>query len=279
LLAGAEKENVVSRKTGFTLVELLVVIAVVSLLMGVLMPALNLVRSKAHGIVCQARVRDLLRAYILYAGDNDGGLVSGDTSDKVEQGVPSTYCWVKPPQYEDGTILPDTQRPTLAEELRGITRGYLYPYVKVAKVYHCDGARENESLGGYRSYSIPGLMNGEYARPAFKVGRPDLVATKITQIKRPETKLVFLEDTDTRGWNMGSWVMDPSGRAWVDPFAIWHGDSSSVGFADGHTELHLWVSMSTKILCEEQAWGLNPDDYDGDRRDIEFMHKAFLPRL
>lgn len=268
-----------SRKTGFTLIELLVVIAVVALLMGILMPALNLVRSKARGVVCQARVRELLTAYILYAGDNEGGLVSGDTSNKVEQGVPSTYCWVTPPQYEDGTILPDTQRPTLEEELKGISRGRLYPYVKMTKTYHCEGARENQFFGGYRSYSIPGLMNGEYARPAIKVGRPDLVATKMGHIKRPEMKMVFLEDTDTRGWNMGSWVMDPSGHAWVDPFAIWHGNSSSLGFADGHTELHVWVSKSTRILFEEQAWGVNPDDYDGDRRDIEFMHKAFLPRL
>jgi len=267
------------RRAGFTLIELLVVIAVVALLLGILVPALNLVRSKARGVVCQGSVRDLLTAYILYAGDNDGGLVSGDTSNRVVQGAPPTYCWVKPPQYDDGTILPDEQRPTLAEEVRGITKGNLYPYVKTVKVYHCNAARETQLYGGYRSYSIPGLMNGEYSRPAFKAGRPDLVATKLTQIKRPETKLVFLEDTDTRGWNMGSWVMDPSGRAWVDPFAIWHGDSSSLGFADGHTELHRWVSKSTRILFEEQAWGLNPDDYDGDRRDVEFMYKAFLPRL
>jgi prepilin-type N-terminal cleavage/methylation domain-containing protein/prepilin-type processing-associated H-X9-DG protein len=268
-----------SRRVGFTLVELLVVIAIMTLLMGLLMPALNLVRVKARGVVCQACVKDLLTAYLLYASDNDGNLVSGDTSDKVEPGVSSTYCWVKPPQHEDGVVLPDTQPPMLDEELRGITRGYLYPYVKSVKAYHCQSAREGEFFGGYRSYSVPGLMNGEYARPAIKVGRPDLVATKMTHIKRPETKMVFLEDTDGRGWNMGSWVMDPSGRAWVDPFAIWHGNSSSLGFADGHTKLHVWVSKSTKILFEQQAWGLNPDDYDGDRRDIEFMHKAFLPRF
>jgi prepilin-type N-terminal cleavage/methylation domain-containing protein/prepilin-type processing-associated H-X9-DG protein len=268
-----------SRKVGFTLIELLVVIAVVALLMGVLMPSLNLARSRARGVVCQGNVKELLAAYIFYAGDNDAGLVSGNTSNEVKPGVPSTYCWVKPPQHEDGTILPDDQRPTLAEEARGITQGHLYPYVKTVKVYHCKSAREDEFYGGYRSYSIPGLMNGEYAVPVTNVGFPEFVATKLTQIKRPETKLVFLEDTDTRGWNMGSWVMDLSGRAWVDPFAIWHGDRSSLGFADGHTELHVWVSRSTRILFEEQAWGLNPDDYDGDRRDVEFMHKAFLPRM
>ncbi|NVM23715.1 MAG: prepilin-type N-terminal cleavage/methylation domain-containing protein, partial [Desulfobacterales bacterium] len=59
-----------SRKVGFTLVELLVVIAIVNLLMALLIPTLNLARSKARGVVCQARVKELLTAYTLYAGDN-----------------------------------------------------------------------------------------------------------------------------------------------------------------------------------------------------------------
>jgi len=267
-----------SRKNGFTLIELLVVLAVIALLMGILVPALNRAKVKARGVVCQARVKELLTAYVLYADDNDAGLVSGNTSNKVEPGVASTYCWVKPPKYEDGVILPDDQHPTFDQEVRGIQTGYLYPYVKSPETYHCDAARENEFYGGYRSYSIPGLMNGEYAAPVSKAGYADLIATKLTHIKRPDTKVVFLEDTDTRGWNMGSWVMDLSGRAWVDPFAIWHGDRSSLGFADGHAELHRWVSKSTTIMFEEQLWGVNPDSYDGDRQDVEFMYKGFLPR-
>ena len=181
-------------------------------------------------------------------------------------------------ESSDGTVLPDPQPPTLDQEVRGIQRGHLYPYVNVLKTYHCDASQKGQMYGGYRSYSIPGLMNGEYAKPVSKAGYADLVATKLTHIKRPETKLVFLEDTDTRGWNMGSWVMDLSGTAWVDPFAIWHGDRSSLGFADGHADPRRWVSKSTRIMCDEQLWGVNPDSYDGDRQDIEFMYKAFMPR-
>jgi prepilin-type N-terminal cleavage/methylation domain-containing protein/prepilin-type processing-associated H-X9-DG protein len=268
----------VSEKIGFTLIELLVVIAVIALLLAVLMPSLALIRSKAHGVVCQAHVKQLLITYHVYADDNDDGLVGGNTSNKILKDSSWSYSWVTPPQEEDGTVLPDYQIPTLQQEVRGIVRGHLYPYVKDVKLYCCKGAKEKRFGGGYRSYSITGLMNGEYATPGSQGGYPKLAVTKRSQIERPDTKIVFLENTDSRGWNMGSWVMDVSGVAWVDPLAIWHGGSSTMGFADSHVEAHKWVSKSTKILFEEQVWGLNPNDYDGDRRDIQYMHRAFLPK-
>lgn len=267
-----------SEKTGFTLVELLVVIAIIALLLAVLMPSLTLAKSKAHGMVCQAQLNQFLMAYHAYADDNGDGLVGGNTNKRIPKDSPWSYSWVTPPQEEDGTVLPDDQVPTLEQEVRGIVGGHLYPYVKDIKLYHCKGAKEKKFGGGYRSYSITGLMNGEYAVPKSRGGYPDLAVTKRTQINRPATKVVFLENTDSRGWNMGSWVMDVMGLSWVDPLVIWHAGGSSLGFADSHVESHKWLSKSTEILFEQQAWGLNPDDYDADRRDIQYMHKAFLPK-
>lgn len=264
-------------KTGFTLIELMMVIAIISLLMAILMPSLALVRRKAQGLVCLSQVDQLLASYSLYADDNSDGLVGGNTSNKIYEGRPWSYCWVKPPQEEDGTVLPDDQIPTYEQEVRGIVRGHLYTYVKNLELYHCKAAEERRFNGGYRSYSITGLMNGEYADPTSTEPHPGLAVTSRLQIASPHAKIVFLENTDSRGWNMGSWVMDVLGKTWIDPLAIWHGSSSSIGFADGHAEAHKWVSKSTRILFEGQLWGVNPDDYDGDRRDIEYMHKAFLP--
>jgi prepilin-type N-terminal cleavage/methylation domain-containing protein len=57
--------------SGLTLVELLVVMSVVSLLMGILIPALGRVRSLGTQLVCQSQLRQWGLAFEVYAGQND----------------------------------------------------------------------------------------------------------------------------------------------------------------------------------------------------------------
>lgn len=63
---------------GFTLVELLVVLAVVSLLMSILLPALRRARAKGREIVCAANLRTWGNAFYIYANDNDHTLPHTD---------------------------------------------------------------------------------------------------------------------------------------------------------------------------------------------------------
>jgi prepilin-type N-terminal cleavage/methylation domain-containing protein len=57
---------------GFTLVELLVVIAVIALLMAILLPALGRAREQGKRIVCMANLKQLALGWIAYA---DGPLL------------------------------------------------------------------------------------------------------------------------------------------------------------------------------------------------------------
>jgi prepilin-type N-terminal cleavage/methylation domain-containing protein len=71
-----------SRKKGFTLVELLVVISIIALLMAILLPALGRARAFARRSVCASRIRQTMLSVMAYADTNK------DTFPKGAMGAP-----------------------------------------------------------------------------------------------------------------------------------------------------------------------------------------------
>jgi prepilin-type processing-associated H-X9-DG protein len=36
---------------------------------------------------------------------------------------------------------------------------------------------------------------------------------------------------------------------WVDPLTVWHGNTGTIGYADGHAVIHAWQDRRTMILA------------------------------
>ena len=247
----------------FTLIELLVVIAVIAVLMAILMPALNIARDQAKRIHCINNVKQLTFAWLLYKDDNDDKMVGG-----LPQRGPID-AWMLSPRGND----PDP----IEQCKEGLRQGKLYPYAKNVDVYRCpsDDRNNREGMYTFGSFSISGPLNGEEKEWSNR----HLIT--YGEIKNPADTFVFVEEIDPRGWNMGSWVVSRDfGNSWIDPVAIWHSKNrSTLGWADGSTNMHTWVNPSTIDTAMRAAWG-DQSVFDmtppaDERDDLRFMQRRY----
>ncbi|MCK4998069.1 MAG: type II secretion system protein [Anaerohalosphaera sp.] len=260
-----------NKRRGFTLIELLVVISIIALLLAILMPSLGMVKRKAQGVVCMSNNRQIGIAWFTYSEGNDSQIVPANT------GTPNNPGWVLYPLDINGHVswsnTPGGTDCPIEDKIRGIEQGLLYPYIGDYKVFHCPGdKRKNYGLEGYRTYSIPTCLNGAGSSyPQIK---------RHSNIRRPSSKYVLVEECDTRGFNIGTWSFAAreygfNPPIWWDPVAVFHGDSSTLAFADGHAEMHKWVEEET---IERAQMTVRPGESYGQyvppadkRTDVEYM--------
>lgn len=104
-----------SKRSGFTLVELLTVIAIISILAGMIYPVLTTAKEKGRITACLNNIKQLGFAVVLYADDNNGRFPNPSIANHQPDwsGSLGTSNWVYP------------------------ERGSLYRYVKTVRVYRC----------------------------------------------------------------------------------------------------------------------------------------------
>ncbi|MHC4482073.1 MAG: hypothetical protein ACYSW4_00850 [Planctomycetota bacterium] len=114
--------------TGLTLVEVLVVLGVISVLMGILLPAFEKVRYQARTLVGMSNQRQTVNAVSLFAIDNDGRYPESVAT----IGAGSTWHWQEP------TMM--TACKESSPELHRSMSAYLRRYIKDASIMFCPNA-------------------------------------------------------------------------------------------------------------------------------------------
>lgn len=204
----------------FTLLELLVVIALVALLLGVLAPALARARDAARGVRCLSNLRQMLTAWTMYANDYaDRAMPLAYWRTQEVGSGPQVFWW--------GTHGTSTTPPDFG-------RGFLAPYLDTAladgSVFEC----ASQPWGSYRpqgpSRSITSTYgyNGYYLSPLHTPGWGGTIGTRpwrrVGEVLQPSTLLVFA-DALLPALGAGQQVRN---TALLDPPMLWTGTEWTV---------------------------------------------------
>ena len=241
------------KRPAFTLIELLVVIAIIAILAAMLLPALSRAKVKAQGIRCVSNSRQFIIAWIMYSNESSDKLV-------LNGGGSVNLAWAS------GNM----QTPADATNAVLIQKALLFPYAQSIGLYKCAGNMKN-MFRGVSMNSVMGFCDGSgnYSKPGWADANW-LYYYKMTSIRRPADNFVVLDEDDN---SINDALMRVDYFASTSTFrlndipAIYHGGSSGVGFADGHSEMHKWRTLKTPVPGWTDAnngapnWGLkNPDD-------------------
>jgi len=239
----------------FTLIEFLIVIAVLVILMSLLQPSISSALSSAKTAKCLGQERSLMVAVSFFSEDEEGRFPGAN--DRVS---------LNPDNWID-----DYSWASNRKTVEPIKRGSLYKYTQNTDLYKCpEDNRHNVS------FQMSNLIG---ARSNIKNGHQ---VETIHDLKSPQHKMVFVEEDSWREIAIGAWAIHAStsnpnlnlGR-WWDDVANWHSNGMNVAFADGHAEYWKWEDPRT--ISPEQVspnklgttWHLthpNSPDIDRTRR-------------
>jgi len=255
----------VSKRKGFTLVELLVVIGIIALLIAILLPALNRAREQAKQVKCASNLRQMGEAMTMYINDwkyypgayaNDGGnpfacwpsrlrLYLGGVNDAFY--CPSQELWS---QWKAG----QAGGATLADEGYGYKFGEQLLYattVPFSYGYNDWGCSHTQPAS---PLTMRGLGGDQWAASFnginYANGHRQLKASRV----KAAAEMIAIADNHPKGvWDYNLDPTDPTEY----PGDVHHG-GANVLWCDGHVDW--WIQADLVLQNPGGTTGLNTHD-------------------
>ncbi len=258
------KNRADARRKAFTLIELLVVISIIAVLMGVLLPSLNMARKFGRRAVCMANVRRLSVSMRLYLDTNDGKFMPDRLRKRTEFITVGPYkryrprwIWylnegmgfvINPYKYDtedefnkaltmdnDYYMCPSLKHYEYARSIRNGAYGYNFQYL--------GNTRPNPAGTGCANYPVNSL---NIKRPASTVVFCDSRGSDI-----PHGQHAYLVDPPKMAVSRGARHFSPKspsvGPLKYSPADARHSGKVNVAFLDGHAEAMTYEQLGYEV--------------------------------
>jgi len=252
----------------FTLLEAVVVVAVIAALTALLLPALSAARTYVRSTSCQSNLKQLQLAWLGYADENNDWVVPNKarSTNLIQRSVA--------PSWVLGNARWDTS-------LTNLQAGLLFPHARSVGIYRCPSDLSFAKARGtpparIRSYSLSATLGLDFSGKGLQgPGTDSRFKAKLSTLRSPAQTFAFLDEHEDSiddgvflAYDPIHWAETNAAaelKTWAELPSARHNRGCNLSFADGRVEHWRW------------KWPKTFEEYD--QRPVNNFDEADLKKL